>query len=280
MISRNYLLFIVLFFIGNSIFSQTITDIDPVRNGNNIIVKYKIAGAKFNQKFNVSLYFSHDGGASFIGLLKAVSGDVGEGIEKGERKIIWDVFKEVNSLDGNIVFDIKATVIEEKIKKKFFVSYLGSLDAPLGISVGQLGKTGWYFSARSGTMFEQAPYTYGGTGWSPVFDEPQYFSFNNAEKIKRLSLTAGLTQQMGRNSFFYIGGGYGVKDLLWQMDIYSYADDSKVGNEYVKHPDYSYSGFEAEAGLIFRMKSFLITAGASSVNFKYTNWTFGLGFNF
>ena len=82
------------------------------------------------------------------------------------------------------------------------------------------------------------------------------------------------------NIFWYAGGGYGIKELVWQLDIYSYADDTKVDEAYVKNPDYSYSGLEAETGFIFRMNSFLLSVGATSVNFKYTNVTIGLGFNF
>jgi hypothetical protein len=260
--------------------AQTVKNIEPVRSGNNIVVKYEIAGAKFNQEFDVSLYVSTDGGKTFTGPLKAVQGDVGEGIEGGEHQIIWDVFKEVNSLEGDVVFDVKARVIEEKIPKEFMVSFLGSLDAPLGLTVGQLGKTGWYVSAKTSMIFNGASYTYGGEAWDPGFESAQYYEFNDTENTRRLSITGGLTWQLGRKFFIFTGGGYGMKEHLWQMELYDYDTGSKTGEEYVKQPDYSYAGAELEAGFILRLGSFLLEGGATTVNFKYTNVTVGVGFAF
>jgi len=95
-----------------------------------------------------------------------------------------------------------------------------------------------------------------------------------------MSITGGLTWQLGKNFFMYTGGGYGIKDLLWQMEIYDYENNEKSGEEYVQQPDYSYSGLEAEAGFILRMNSFLLEARATTVNFKYTNVTLGVGVAF
>jgi hypothetical protein len=275
-------LLLLILFMGFSfcLRAQQVKNIEPEREGNKIIVKYTISGAKFNQKFDVSLYVSRDGGQTFKGPLEAVSGDVGEGIREGEHRIVWDVFKDVHSLEGDVVFDVKARVIEEKVPKEFMVSYMGSLDAPLGVTVGQLGKTGWYASFKTGTNTTKPEYTYGGETWNPGFSEAQYYQFNSTEDIRRLSITGGFTWQLGRNFFMYTGAGYGIKELHWQLDIYEYGGSSKTGEKYVKHPDYSYSGVEAEAGFILRMGSFLLEAGATTVNFNYTNVTLGAGLAF
>ena len=278
--AKKMLLLIVLMGFSYCLEAQTVKNIEPVRSGNNMVINYKIAGAKFNQKFDVSLYVSTDGGNTFQGPLKAVQGDVGEGIQGGEHQIVWDVFKEVNSLEGEVVFDVKARVIEEKIPKEFMVSYLGSIDAPIGVTVGQLGKTGWYASVKTGLNFSKPEYTYGGESWNPGFTEAQYYEFNSTEDIRRLSITGGLTWQLGKNFFMYTGGGYGIKELLWQMEIYDYDTNDKTGEEYVRQPDYSYSGVEAEAGFILRMGSFLLEGGVTSVNFQYTNVTLGVGVAF
>lgn len=275
-------IFLLIIFMGFSFLlnAQRVVNIEPVRSGNNMVISYKITGARFNQKFDVSLYVSTDGGETFLGPLKAVQGDVGEDIPSGEHKITWNVFKEVNSLKGDIVFDVKARVTDEKIPKEFMVSYLGSLDAPLGITVGQLGKMGWYASVKTGTNFNSPQYTYGGEEWDPEFSDPQYYLFNDVEELRRLSITGGLTWQLGRNFFIFTGGGFGMKDHLWQMELYDYDTDSKTGEEYVKQPDYSYAGAELEAGFILRIGSFLLEGGATTVNFKYTNVTMGVGLAF
>ena len=276
---KTLILLIILMGISFCLKAQKVKNIEPIRQGNTIVVNYEITDAKFNQKFDVSLYVSRDGGKTFEGPMQSVTGDVGKGIRDGEHRIIWDVFKDVHSLDGNIVFDVKARVIEEKVPKEFMVSYMGSLDAPLGVTVGQLGKTGWYASVKTGTKFSSPEYSYGGETWSPGFTEAQYYEFNTTEKIRRLSVTGGFTWQLGRNFFMYTGAGYGMKDLLWQMEIYEYGG-SQTDEEYVQHPDYSYSGVEAEAGFILRMGSLLLEAGATTVNFEYTNVTLGVGVAF
>ena len=184
--------------------------------------------------------------------------------------------EDVGSLEGNIVFDVRAEVIAEEISREFFVSYLGSLDSPFGLTIGQVGKTGWYLSTKASSVYKEPPYTYSGEAWNPGFTQARYYEFSNTEKTRRLSVTAGFTWQLGQNFFLYTGAGYGIKDLLWQIDIYDYENDAKTGSEYVQQPEYSYTGIEAEGGFIVRMGSFLLEGGVTSVNLQYTNWTVGM----
>jgi len=273
-----FLLFLLMFFASlTNLYSQEVKDVSFSRGPDNTIkVSYTISSAMFYEQFDVSLYVSTDGGQTYNGPLQHVSGDVGKDIEAGDHTITWDVFKEVASLEGDVVFDVRAKVIEEKIKKDFALSYLGSLDAPLGFIIGQIGKTGWYFSAKARPV-SNPKYTYGGESWSPGLDGPQYYEFTSTENIRRLSFTAGFTWQLGKNFFIYTGVGYGIKDLLWQMEIYDYENDAMVSEEYVKQPDYSYAGLEAEGGMMYRAGKFLISGGVTTVNFQYTNLTLGVG---
>ena len=275
------ILFLFLFFLSfsSTMNAQKIKNIEPVRNGNNIVVNYTLV-AKFYQKFNVSLYFSRDGGKTFEGPLEAVTGDVGKGIRAGQNKIIWDVFKDVYSLEGDIVFDVRAEVIEEEVSKQFVLSYSGSIDAPVGLTIAQVGKIGWYVSAKTGMNFSKPEYTYGGQDWDPGFESAQYYKFNSTEDLRRLSITGGITWQLGKNFFVYTGLGYGMKEHLWQMELYDYETDSKTGEEYVQQPDYTYTGLEAEGGVMLRINKIFISAGVTSVSFKYTNVTFGIGWAF
>jgi len=169
---------LVILFISFSYYisAQKVENIEPKMEENNIIVKYTITNATFCQKFDIDLYISHDGGQTFEGPLENVSGDVGKGIKEGEHRIVWNEFKDISNLNGdtNIVFDVKAQLIEEELNKEFMVSYMGSLDAPMGLTIGQLGKTSWYVSAKSGTNFSKPEYTYGGKTWDPGFDQAQY----------------------------------------------------------------------------------------------------------
>lgn len=271
---------VFFFFCFSSVSSQTISDIRTVQSGNNILVNYSISGARFNQTFNVSVYVSRDGGRTFQGPLSAVSGDVGKNITKGNKEITWEVFREVADLEGDIVFDVRAEVIEEEIKRSWFVSYSGNLIAPVGLSFGQVGKTSWYISAKlSPSVRTKAIYVcdnekvikYEGEG---------YYTFDNKEIVSCYMLSAGLIFQSGRNFFIYTGAGYGSKVLIWHINEYTYPDDQPAGDSYVKNTGYSYSGFEVEAGMILRFGKVLVSCGATNLNFTRIDFAFGLGYSF
>lgn len=272
---------LIAFFVTNTVFAQKAKIIEVTREDNRIVILYKISKAKYNQVFDVMLYVSKDGGNNFKGPLKAVSGDIGNSILEGEHTLTWDFLKDINSLEGDIVFDVRAKVIEQKVKKKLFVSWCGNLDSPIGIMAGILGKTGFYAAFRTtGINRKKADYTYDTEFWEPDFSQAQYYRFNDKELTRRVSITGGITQQMGRNFYTYIGAGYGVKKLLWQIDIYDYNTGRKNGIAYVEQPGYSYSGLEIEGGTIFRMGSLLLSLGATTVNLEYSNVLVGVGWAF
>ena len=278
---KKIILVTILFFgIVITVKSQFVSDIVPIQSGNKITIEYNIIGAKFNQTFNVSLFVSNDGGKTFQGPLKAVSGDVGEVRSGGNKKILWDVFKDDANIEGNLVFDVRIKVIEEKIKKKFFVAFSGNTTAPLGLSIGQIRKTGWYLTARLNQNISLSPKYECDDEKLTNYTGNNYYSFDEEIKIIRYSLTGGLTFQAGRNVYCYAGGGYGTNDLLWHINEYNYSDDSKTGDDYAKNVNYSYSGIEAEAGIIINSGSFFFSTGVSSQSFKRLDGTFSIGLAF
>ena len=266
------------------VFSQTVTNVVPASKGNKITVYYSISGAKFYQSFKISLYVSINGGKTYQGPLKAVTGDVGEDITKGNKTIVWDVFKDVASLEGDVVFDVRAEVLEKERKKGIFTSFFGSYYSPFGFQFGQLGKTGWYVSARANSKFAtKVDYSTNSTGIID-YNGSGYYVLDGKEFKKNYTVSAGLNFQLGWNSFFYIGGGYGTNQLIWHINEYTYQNDillSKRG-AYAKHSDYSYSGLEVEAGITIRIKKILISAGAANLAFNkdLTEFTYGFGYNF
>lgn len=266
----------------SSVFSQTVTNVRPVVEGDKITVHYTIYKAKFYQTFNVSLYVSMDGGKTYQDQLKAVSGDVGENVTKGDKKIIWDVSKDIAALEGDVVFDVRAEVIEKERKKSLFLSYFGSYYSPIGLQFGQLGKTGWYVSVRANSKFAtKADYNTNNTGIID-YTGKGYYVFDDKEFQKSYSVSAGLNFQLGWDFFLYTGVGYGKNQLFWHIKEYAYPDDELLGDAYAKHTEYSVSGLEIETGFIIRTKKILISAGMANLSFKkdLTEITFGLGYNF
>jgi len=276
---------LLFFFCFSPVYSQTISKIQTVQSGNNIIIYYSLSGVKFNQVCNVSVYLSKDGGRTFKGPLSAVYGDVGENITEGNKKIIWEVFKDITNLEGDIVFDVRAEVIEEEIKKRFFINYSFNFSfqsrnyiiAPFGLKIGKLGKTGWYINACLNTKFTDFEYD----GKEIInYEVKGYYEFDNEVNYMRLIVTGGLTFQPTRNLFIYTGFGYGEKQLLWHIYQYSYPDDQQTGDAYVKDNNYSISGIETEAGFIIRANKLLFNIGVSALKFKFYSVSLGMGVNF
>ena len=282
--------FVFLLCSFRAIQAQEVNNVQFYQGSNNtIIVKYKITGGKFYQNYDVTLYVSNDDGKSFQGPLKSVTGDVGKNIHRGSHIITWDVFKDVASLNGDILFDIRATISEEKIIKKFFFAYTcnisvsnGAFHSPFGLQTGMLGKTGWYVSCRLNKDFlTNGSYNYIYENDAVIgFDGQGYYVFEGAEYKPRLSLTGGLIFQPARKFFLYMGAGYGSKALLWNAARLSYENDALLESFNVKLNGYSVSGIEAETGFIFKANKMLFSLGYSSLNFKYSFVNMGVGLVF
>lgn len=92
-------------------FTQTITNIRATQDDKDIIVTYDLRADNNELKFTTQLYLSTNGGTTYSGPLRQVSGDVGPGITPGRNKRIrWQVLKERERLQGdNIQFKVTAT---------------------------------------------------------------------------------------------------------------------------------------------------------------------------
>ena len=284
---KNLLLFLFVIFSTHNLFSQQVTNVNSQLSGNTIVIDYTLTGAKFNQKFNIQLYVSMDGGKTFKGSMKAVSGSVGKNIKSGNHKIFWDPYKDVNSLDGDIVFDVRAEIINQKIEKHFFVHYTGNYSlrnsnysAPIGLCIGQIGKVGWYVSARlNTTAFKSTDYDFDGTdvvGYNKVL----YYEYDNDYKYPSFEALGGITIQTGWNFFLYAGIGYGYQEYYWHINEYDYETNDIESNSYLNYTDYSTTGIAAEAGFILKAKAVSFNLGMSTLNFSYSNIVFGIGLNF
>ena len=77
---------------------------------NTIEVIYNLKRDESSQYYDVSLYYSNDGGKTFKGPAERVSGDVGKQVEPGSnKKINWNYFYEDSEFTGeNLVFSVRA----------------------------------------------------------------------------------------------------------------------------------------------------------------------------
>lgn len=103
--------------------------------------------------------------------------------------------------------------------------------------------------------------------------------FSGESKTSRYSFSGGYLGQLFQSRknlalYAYAGAGYGQRILGWQVR----GTDGEF--EYARVTSSSYSGVEAELGLVFRMGGFAIMAGAQTIMFKYYEANVGIGVMF
>lgn len=271
---------VFFFLLSTQLFAQRIENVRFTTAGNNIEIYYTVAGLKFNQTLNTSIYASTDGGVSFQGPLKYVTGEFGPGMVNGQHKVIWEATKEIPLDNITLLFDVRAEVVETPVKKNFFVALTGNQITPLGLRLGLLGKTGYYLSFQTNTTPTlSGSYTYKDNAITD-YDRFAWYEFTSEHKKAAFAAFGGLTFQAGRNFFFYTGAGYGKYEVLYEIKEYSYEDDALLGTDYGRDETLSVQGPAFEAGIILRTGKVLLMGGANVINFKMPGWSAGVGFSF
>lgn len=260
--------------------AQNVSNVNATVQDNKIVVDYQLKGGKYNQHFNVSLYVSRDGGETFKGPLYEVKGDVGADIGNGHQTITWDVFSEMPFYKEDLVFDVRVKVVNEKVKKSVFVSLVGNTVTPFGLRIGMLGKVGWYIEARASLMALEKPMYNYENGSIVDYDKHGYYRFTDNEGYSAYSILVGVTFQVSRKVYIYGGVGYGIENSLVEIDEFDYESNTKTASNLVNMNELSNSGFEIDAGVMLRFNKFLISGGATTINFKTINGTIGIGLAF
>lgn len=86
-------------------------------SGRNVVVHYTLDdGANSNRQFLVQIYSSQD---NFTAALTRVSGDVGSEVSAGvDKKITWDITKELGDFKGDIQLELRGRVYVPFVKIK------------------------------------------------------------------------------------------------------------------------------------------------------------------
>ena len=77
-------LFLGILISGIEIYSQTIENVIATKNGDLIEINYDL---QCRTTADIALYMSENGGNTYIGPLKSISGDVGQSITAGNKTI-------------------------------------------------------------------------------------------------------------------------------------------------------------------------------------------------
>lgn len=145
------------------------------------------------------------------------------------------------------------------------------------LTIGSGGKIGWFAKAKSSIRNRKASFETNDNSISE-YNVPGYYNYNGQTINKRSAYTAGMFFG-GYKLSGYLGGGYGTKELLWGIDQYHYDNNGYYSSSFAKNTANSYKGAELELGLMLRLGFLNLMGGASSIQFKYTDFNIGVGFN-
>lgn len=131
------------------LFSQRIEHVASQVSGTDIHIFYDLADLPYDQPVFVRVFVSTDGGITYGEPLKSVTGDVGMVVGSGMRKkIIWDVFSEVDELvSESVKFMVRADLLLAGQKREpFRPGYQAGVSAHLGNKV-DLASYGYHMKA-------------------------------------------------------------------------------------------------------------------------------------
>jgi uncharacterized protein (TIGR02145 family) len=95
---------------GFNFYAQKVTNVFNRQEQSTIFVSYDL---ETKTPCKIELYLSINGGTTWQGPLKKVSGDVGANVGSGNKNITWNVLEEFEELSGNnIVFQVRASSLE------------------------------------------------------------------------------------------------------------------------------------------------------------------------
>ena len=107
-----------------------------------------------------------------------------------------------------------------------------------------------------------------------VIDGVQGWFTDTESRKSRFSITAGYMRQIIEPLYVFVGGGYGSRILAWERYV------SEGMYDFVRVEPYSFTGYEAELGLIVRLGGFALSAGVQTNQFKYYEANVGIGVMF
>lgn len=171
--------------------------------------------------------------------------------------------------------EIKQPKIEQPVSLKtdssaFFVmanvAYSIAPQTSYGLTVGSVKQLGWYASLSSNFSFVESDFEciYTGTISGANFE----YSYSGEKSTSRFGATAGMVVRISDPVYTYIGGGYGFRNVFWELENGSWA----------KNTYDSYKGIALDAGLMLHFKGFGLSLGVQTISFNYLEAKIGLGY--
>jgi hypothetical protein len=275
---RKIVVSIVLIFISLPAIAQVVTNLYAQQEGRDIVVRYDLS-----DKADVSLDVRFNGRRQKISML---SGDIGKSIESGnQKKIVWHVLDEKGStfLQKNVVFTVRANAPYRTI----LLAEGGISALPFtpsgGLMIGGVKRVGWYVKGRSNFIFRKTQpsgtiipdgnamilNTYNGDKIIP--NDAMLYNITGEYYTTHWIANAGMIvrcwHQNPMDIYVYFGAGYGERKQVWQT----------IHDGYLTYIPSYHSNVSGDLGILFSYKKFMLSAGVTSIGYKYIDMQLGLG---
>ena len=280
---HKYIILLLILFSAITSFAENASNIRVRQEGKAIVVTYDL-----NKKSNVRILMSSGNNQQYKEL-KSVTGNVGKSVPAGKsRKVVWKPLEEyAEFVAQNVRFKVETQstyedyTINGKIKT-LLIGQVGYSLAPqlsYGGMIGQMyNGIGWYINGRSNYNFiaptdvtcdkdglikgEGVPFYSGNTKIS-------HYTINGGFMLDLLELDWSPNNRF--HTFgFYIGGGYGKRELQWET----------TDGIWIKYEPTSHSGFSGNIGFFGSFYGVTLNVGVNTINFKYLDLEAGIGLMF
>ena len=248
---------------------ETVDVVNATINRKAIVVEYDLAeDADF-----VRLFVSLDGGASYLGPMIQVSGDVANVKAGFGRKMVWDVLKEWDIeafINDSVRFKLNIMLKERWPKETFFTlnaAYGPSPQGSFGFSLGQVKHFGWFVSVMSnGPLL--GPKAVGDCDALGFLPDGHLMQYSGETSRMRISLLAGGMLRLSRAWSLRAGLGYGRRTLWWQT----------TDGQWYRNTAFSLQGIDLSAGVQCHFHDFVISLEAVTTQFQNVEAKIGFGY--
>jgi hypothetical protein len=206
-----------------------------------------------------------------------------EGIGTYKNQVKVDFWKSQLELLQNASIANRKTqkLPRKKIKMEFFAGYSGSYYVPYGLTVGGVGRFGWYLRYRTNLSFQN----YTGeskngilTGTSDdILSEP-----TDRKKANTWIATGGFVVMAAPSFYISVGGGYCGREKLREIRMIGKKDGELQSVVWTKSIEKgTFDGLALDLDGTFRMGKVLYgSLGCTVLDFKYISANAGIGMFF
>lgn len=298
---KKFLLILIL--LPAQLFAQVVTNVRQKQDGDNICIYYDLSEEAY-----ISLLYSVDGGRTFLPIYNYLLG-AGRNSAGVNKKLTWQVLKQFETFKHDDVrFKVFAAPItpvteantkksESQVKKSgikysmfnppptqhnfYLLADFAWSPAPQysgGFMLGTVRTWGWYMKLHLSFTKSYWPETSRSSSELGLVQdysskEMRIPAYTGKDHRFSMVMSAGFVARLVIPIYAYAGIGYGSRQLYWEAAATN-------GNYYVQMANHSYRGVAIDAGLMYDIWYIRLKTGVTTINFKYIEYDFGIGYVF